>query len=174
MVSAVPGNPALTAMAHLATGRVAAAHGDADAAFDAFEGGLRALGPESWPLLAAELHHEMARLLGDTDVPAAVTEARAALAVFGVIGAREAHDLQDLLHRLGVGATATSPAGPARLTAREREILGLLGEGMSNPQIARRLVISPKTAEHHVGAILRKLHLRSRAEAALYAASVRG
>jgi DNA-binding CsgD family transcriptional regulator/tetratricopeptide (TPR) repeat protein len=175
MVAAVPDNPALTAMAHLATGRVAAASGEVDTALGAFEAGLRALGGGgSWPLLAAELHHELARLLADSDVPAAVTDARAALAVFGPIGAHEAHDLQDLLHRLGVGAMATGPAGPGRLTTREREILGLLGEGMSNPQIAQRLVISPKTAEHHVGAILRKLHLRSRAEAALYAASVRG
>jgi DNA-binding NarL/FixJ family response regulator len=49
-------------------------------------------------------------------------------------------------------------------------VLRLLGEGLSNPDIAARLFISPKTAEHHVGRILRKLDLRSRAEAAAYAA----
>jgi DNA-binding NarL/FixJ family response regulator len=43
---------------------------------------------------------------------------------------------------------------------------------VSNPQIAERLVISPKTAEHHVGAILRKLQLASRSEAAVYAATM--
>jgi DNA-binding NarL/FixJ family response regulator len=73
---------------------------------------------------------------------------------------------------------ANAAAGPAApdavrtLTAREREILNLLAEGLSNPQIAERLVISPKTAEHHVGAILRKLQLGSRSEAAVYAATL--
>ena len=45
-------------------------------------------------------------------------------------------------------------------------MLELLAEGLSNQAIAERLFISPKTAEHHVGRILGKLGLRSRAEAA--------
>jgi DNA-binding CsgD family transcriptional regulator len=49
-------------------------------------------------------------------------------------------------------------------------VLRLLGESLTNAEIGRRLFISPKTAEHHVGRILRKLDLRSRAEAAAYAA----
>jgi DNA-binding NarL/FixJ family response regulator len=51
------------------------------------------------------------------------------------------------------------------LTARQREILELLREGLTGPQIANRLHISPKTAENHVGAILAKLDVRSRAGA---------
>ena len=48
-------------------------------------------------------------------------------------------------------------------------MLRLLGEGLSNREIAERLFISPKTAEHHVSRIYGKLGLSTRAEAAAYA-----
>ncbi len=52
------------------------------------------------------------------------------------------------------------------LTAREREVLELVARGRSNADIARELVISEKTAGHHVSHILAKLGARNRAEAA--------
>jgi DNA-binding CsgD family transcriptional regulator len=55
---------------------------------------------------------------------------------------------------------------PAGLTAREVEVLTLLTEGLRNAEIAKVLVVSTKTVDHHVSAILRKLGVHSRGEAA--------
>jgi DNA-binding NarL/FixJ family response regulator len=58
----------------------------------------------------------------------------------------------------------TPPAQLAELTEREREILKLVAAGLSNADIARRLVISPLTAKTHVGRILAKLDCHDRAQ----------
>ncbi len=67
-------------------------------------------------------------------------------------------------HRLPRRRTAV-----AGLTAREVEVLILLARGMSNKQIAAKLVISPKTAGNHVEHIYAKIDASSRAAAALFA-----
>jgi HD-GYP domain-containing protein (c-di-GMP phosphodiesterase class II) len=59
--------------------------------------------------------------------------------------------------------------GPAGLTPREVEVLGLLARGMSNKQIAERLVITPKTAANHVEHIYTKIGASNRAAAGLFA-----
>jgi DNA-binding CsgD family transcriptional regulator len=64
----------------------------------------------------------------------------------------------------------TSAATPRRLTAREQEVLRLVAEGLSDADIAQRLVLSPHTVHRHVANILRKLGLHSRAAAAAHAA----
>ena len=53
----------------------------------------------------------------------------------------------------------------AGLTARQAEVLGLLGEGLSNPEIADRLFLSPRTVENHVSAVLAKLEASTRDQA---------
>jgi DNA-binding NarL/FixJ family response regulator len=60
-------------------------------------------------------------------------------------------------------------SGPAGLTAREVEVLQLLARGLSNKQIAARLVIAPKTAGNHVEHIYTKIGASNRAEASLFA-----
>jgi len=61
---------------------------------------------------------------------------------------------------------------PAGLTAREFEVLGLIVEGLRNAQIAERLIVSEKTVDHHVSAVLRKLDVRTRGEAGIRAAQL--
>jgi DNA-binding NarL/FixJ family response regulator len=63
-------------------------------------------------------------------------------------------------------ARVTRPGG---LTDRQVEVLRLLARGLSNPQIARELVVSRRTAEHHVQDIYARIGVSSRAAAALYA-----
>ncbi len=60
------------------------------------------------------------------------------------------------------GPRPATRANPAGLTARQLEVVELLVEGLTNTQIAERLVVSPRTAEHHVAAVLMKLEVDSR------------
>jgi DNA-binding NarL/FixJ family response regulator len=76
--------------------------------------------------------------------------------------------LRESLRQAAKGRTRVEepPAAADRLTSREREVLLLLARGMDNEGIARSLHLSPHTARTHVGNILRKLNVHSRAEAA--------
>jgi len=69
--------------------------------------------------------------------------------------------------RLSRASAARERVG--RLTAREREVLALVGEGCSNDEVARRLAIAPGTVKVHVGAVLAGLGVRNRVQAAVLA-----
>jgi DNA-binding NarL/FixJ family response regulator len=75
---------------------------------------------------------------------------------------------QAIAYALGDQATLTSAAGV--LTRRERQVAELIAEGLSNKQIATKLVIAPRTAEGHVEHILTKLGFNSRTQIATWAA----
>ena len=63
------------------------------------------------------------------------------------------------------GPRASTRSHPAGLTDRQAEVLDLLGEGMTNVEIAEVLFVSPKTVDHHVSAVLAKLGVSSRRDA---------
>lgn len=70
-----------------------------------------------------------------------------------------------------ISATVSQPAAPigGDLTEREREVLKLMVEGLTNNQIAERLVVSRSTVKFHVSSILSKMGVSSRTEAVAYA-----
>ena len=85
---------------------------------------------------------------------------------------RVAGRMRELGLRVPHGPREATRANPAGLTARQLEVLALLVDGLTNAEIAERLVVSPRTAEHHVAAVLTKLGAATRAEAARRAAEL--
>jgi DNA-binding CsgD family transcriptional regulator/tetratricopeptide (TPR) repeat protein len=75
--------------------------------------------------------------------------------------------------RVPRGLSSSTRANPAGLTDRQLDVLMLLADGLTNAEIAARLVLSVRTVEHHVAAILTKLGVPSRREAAAVARSLR-
>jgi DNA-binding NarL/FixJ family response regulator len=77
--------------------------------------------------------------------------------------------LDPVVARLLADSVRSSRRPGPDLTPREREVLALVAEGASNREIAQRLVVSERTARTHVSAILAKLEVMSRTQAALWA-----
>jgi DNA-binding NarL/FixJ family response regulator len=120
------------------------------------------------PLEEARARVCAASLLAHDDPDLGTAYLDTALTTFRRLGAQlDAETATARLRDLGVVPSSRPRTGGA-LTAREEDVLRLVAEGLSNAEIARRLFISPKTAEHHVGNVLRKLGLRSRAQAAAH------
>lgn len=117
------------------------------------------------PFETARTRLLIAQALRELDPEVARTEARAALAVFENLGAN-AGATATLLRETETGDTSNL----AGMSQRELEVLRLVAHGMSNQDIADRLVLSKHTIHRHVSSILTKLDLPSRAAAAAYAA----
>ncbi|MGW7818182.1 helix-turn-helix transcriptional regulator [Streptomyces puniciscabiei] len=119
-----------------------------------------------WDKLGCPYHAALVRLSGDASA------LHQALATFEGLGARPAVGrTRAIMRTRGVrpvrrGPRAATRSNPYGLTIREMDVLKLLHEGLSDAEIASRLYITPKTAGHHVGAILTKLGVHTRQEAA--------
>jgi DNA-binding CsgD family transcriptional regulator/tetratricopeptide (TPR) repeat protein len=111
--------------------------------------------------------YEQALELTEAPDPGTVREGLAILDGLGATAAAGA--CRRRLRRAGVpgiprGPRAATRANPGRLTDRQLEVLALLVEGRTNTEIAAQLVVSPRTVDNHVAALLRRLGVRSRRE----------
>jgi DNA-binding CsgD family transcriptional regulator/tetratricopeptide (TPR) repeat protein len=124
-----------------------------------------------WRLAGRPYEEALALSMGDESAQ------RQALEIFDRLGAVPA--AARLRRQMRAGGSRAVPRGPiagtranaAGLTRRQVEVLALVDEGMSNAEIARRLCISAKTAEHHVSAIMARLDATTRQGAAAAARS---
>lgn len=164
---------AITVLAEQARARVALAAGDAATAVAELDVARDRLARAGRPFLDVSVNLDLARAHAARDDGAAAIEAaRAAHATAVTIGA---HTLRDqaaaVLRDLGAQTprTTTTRASLADLTSRELDVLDGIRRGETNPQIAARLYLSPKTVEHHVSRLLAKLGVANRAQAAAVA-----
>ncbi|MFK4104945.1 ATP-binding protein [Streptomyces sp. NPDC019531] len=124
---------------------------------------------------AAGCPYEQAAALAESPDPA---DKLAALAAFDALGAEPAARLLRVeLRRLGVrriprGPLAATRENPAGLTERQLQVIRLLAEGLTNAEIAARLVVSVRTIDNHVRAVLDKVDAPGRRQAAVRAAEL--
>jgi DNA-binding CsgD family transcriptional regulator len=167
------GRERVEAAAVFARARIAAAAGDASAA-QLLQDAVNRFARAHLRVDAARARLELGRALAESQPEVAVDVARRARNELESLGAiREADAAAALMRSLGAKGRA-GPRAEGDLTRREVEVLRLLGEGLTNAAIAERLFLSPKTVEHHVGRIYRKLDLTTRGEAAAYAVRTLG
>jgi DNA-binding CsgD family transcriptional regulator len=166
-VAAAHDDPYVGAVSALANGRVCLASGEGDP-LGCLRDAMTGFAQAQLPMELARARLEVATALASAEPEVALAEARGALdALEQLQAARDVDAAVALLRSLGARVAAPRPTGDV-LTRRESEVLALVAEGLSNPEISDRLYISRKTVEHHVSAILAKLGLRSRAEAVAY------
>jgi ATP/maltotriose-dependent transcriptional regulator MalT len=112
--------------------------------------------------------YEQALALIEVGTPTALSQAFDILDRLGArpAAALAAERLRTLGERVPRGMRPSTRGNPAGLTSREVEVLRLVADGMTNAEIAARLVVSDKTIEHHVSRLLGKLGVSSRREAA--------
>jgi ATP/maltotriose-dependent transcriptional regulator MalT len=166
-VVAEVGSDSLRASALAVEGLLTEAEGDLDAARSLIEDAIDLFRQCGDPFETAQSRLDLARVLaalGRSD-PAAEQARLAHEALAGMQAEREAQRAGALIIELGDPASAKATSV---LTPRELDVLGLVAQGLSNAQIAQRLVLSEHTVHRHLANILRKLGLSSRAAAAAW------
>jgi DNA-binding NarL/FixJ family response regulator len=172
--SAASPSELIRARGRRALGRALLAIGESESAVSELESALAVFTGYGMPLEAARTRLLIAAAVAATDPGAAIAEARAALQVAEDLGAvRDADEARAILRSLGIRPQRAGLADRSRavdaLTRREVEVLALLGEGLSNTEIAERLFITRRTVEHHVASVLSKTGVSGRGAAAAYA-----
>jgi DNA-binding CsgD family transcriptional regulator len=172
-IAAMVGTEPMKASALIGDGLAAAHDGDHPRARRALEDASDLLARSGASLELARCRVELGRVLeavGERD--GARAELEEALRMFEALGAGQYAATTSAL--LGARGGASRVPAPARergaITRREIEVLRLVAQGLSNQQIAKRLVRSEFTVKRHVANLLAKLDLPSRAAAAAYAA----
>lgn len=150
-------------------------------------------------LMQVRAHADITALLGQVRVPTLVIHARddevvplseGRLLASEIAGAHfvelESHNHVLLAHELawqefqravldftGLDAPRRRPAEQALLTRRERQILGLLGDGMTNAEIGAKIFLSEKTVRNHLSSIYRKMEVSNRGQAIIKVRSIK-
>jgi DNA-binding NarL/FixJ family response regulator len=104
-------------------------------------------------------------LLKDTDPALLVDELRGALAGEAAMSRRLVSRIMEEFRSPATPRFARRSRASAKLSAREWEVMELLGEGLSTDEVAKRLFVSPTTVRVHVSSVLRKLRVKDRASA---------
>ncbi len=173
-IAAALGTEPLALSVAAAEGVLLEQRGDAAGAANRFEEAAVLAERSGAPFEMARARLDLAVALAEQGQRAgAEREAHRAQEAFQVLGAaREATRAADLLTRLARGGAPLPGAKPA-LTGRQLEILRLVAQGLSNPEIAARLGLSEHTVKRHVANLLTRLGLSSRAAAVAYGAQHR-
>lgn len=163
------GHDRVMAYAERARGRVASAAQDV-VALECLERAIEIFARLGMDLEVGRTRLDLARCLRAIDRQAAIAEGRSAISALHAARATYERDIAAaLLRDLGDESRPLAAQQAEELTRREVEVLRLLGEGLTNAEIAGRLFISTKTAGNHVSNILMKLGLRNRSQAAAHA-----
>jgi DNA-binding NarL/FixJ family response regulator len=170
-VAAATKTEGLRAAASAAEGLCAVFDRDFERARDRLEDAIDLYRLSGSPFETARHRLELARVLRAAGRDQeADREARTAHAEFEALGAgREKALAHAFLTKTELPPTPTGTK-PSGLSPRETEVLGLVAQGLSNPEIAEKLFLSEHTVKRHVANILSKLDLPSRTAAAAYAA----
>jgi DNA-binding CsgD family transcriptional regulator len=159
----------VTAYAERAQGRVLSG-ARADGGLERLEHAIAIFSRLGMDLEVGRTRLDLARGLREVDRGAAIAEGRSAMSALHAARANYERDIAAaLLRELGDESRPFVTSQVQDLTRREVEVLRLLGQGLTNAEIAGRLFVSIKTAGNHVSNILMKLGLRNRAQAAAVA-----